>query len=73
MRIALTHSTIVYVPDQPSFFSKSRHISPVSSDTFGWTMGVEKEMVGGDKGYEGGMMIVRSQRPSLKKEKWSRG
>lgn len=67
-RIARTVSKTLYAGVQASL-SKSRQISPVSRCILGWTMGVRKRIEGGACGYVGGMVIVRSQRPSIESKR----
>ena len=62
MRTARTHSSTLYAGVQASL-SRSRQISPVLRAMFGWTMGVANSILGGARGYDGGMVMVRSQRP----------
>jgi hypothetical protein len=44
-------------------FKRSKHISPVLRLMFGWQMGVEKVIVGGVRGYVGGIMMSSSHCP----------
>jgi len=53
----------VYMGDQCSVVSSVRQISPVLKWTFGWQIGVTNSILGGEMGYFGGMVMLRSQRP----------
>lgn len=61
---ARTHSKTLYVGVHASF-NRSKQISPVSNATFACTTGVANAILGGCKGYVGGMAMRRSQRPSV--------
>lgn len=61
---ARTHSKTLYVGVHASF-NRSKQISPVSNATFACTTGVANEILGGCSGYVGGMVMRRSQRPSV--------
>lgn len=48
-------------------FKRSRQISPVRKWMFGWQIGVVKTMVGGERGYVGGILIDRDHKPPIRR------
>lgn len=64
MRTARTHSSTLYAGVHASL-SRSRQISPLRKAMLACTIGVSKEILGGWRGYEGGIDMSRSQRPSV--------
>jgi len=61
---AVSVDEIVYAGLQ-LVFRRSRQISPVWKWMFGWQIGVVKVIVGGERGYVGGIFIDSAHKPSV--------